>query len=425
MRTPDQPPDERFDRITRTAKRLFSVPMAFITLADANRQWLHPHGRLSLEAPPDSASSSAQAIIKDSILVIPDTKQDARFADNPMVTRAPFVRFYAGRLLSNPDGGQLGTLCLLDSEPRQFDQADLSALEDLAFWAENELNSFTLDQIQERPPANEAVPAAIPEQAPLILLAEDNPANQKLTIMQLQKLGCKVQAVSSGVEVLDAVAHHTFSLILMDCQMPDVDGFEATRRIREAERESGQHVPIIAMTANHMSQDRQECLDAGMDDYLPKPVNSKLLQNMVTHWLAFSKRQVPNSQPTVTESAPADLDAKALKNLRMLAETYEPGFLTSLIDDYLANAASLLQSMRTAVVGRDTYTVNRTAHTLKSSSANYGATKLSALCREMEIYARLGRLDGADERLRQIEAEFDRVKVALELLPISKQIAHE
>jgi CheY-like chemotaxis protein/HPt (histidine-containing phosphotransfer) domain-containing protein len=425
LHTLDPLPDERFDRIIRTVKRLFSVPIAFITLVDANRQWLYANGNLSAEIQPDETISSAKAIIEDTILVIPDTKQDARFANNPMVTSAPHARFYAGRLLSSSAGGKLGTLCLLDSKPRRFDQADLTALHDLAFWAETELKSVVLNRTQEHQPTSTTMPAVMSEEAPLILLAEDNPANQKLTIMQLQKLGYKVQAVNSGVEVLEAVTHGTFCLILMDCQMPDVDGFEATRRIRQAELGSGQHLPIIAMTANDMSQDWQECLAAGMDDYLPKPVNLKMLQDKIAHWLALVKQSLPNAQHSTIESAPAELDAKAIKNLRRLAGSYEPGFLTSLIDDYLVNADSLLHAMRIAVSVHDVYTVNRTAHTLKSSSANYGATKLSVLCRELEIYARLGRLDGAEERLQRIEAEFARVKVALELLHAGKQMAHE
>ncbi|GEM_PF-1235556 len=420
-------PDERFDRIIRTAKRLFSVPIAFITLLDANRQWLRGDGNggLSAEVRPDEATSSASAIIADTLLVILDTKQDARFANNPMVTNAPHIRFYAGRLLSGPAGGKLGTLCLLDSQPRRFDQTDQTALHDLAYWAEIELQSVVLNRTQEHRPTSTTMPAAMPERAPLILLAEDNPANQKLTIMQLQKLGYNVQAVNSGLEALEAVAHSTFSLILMDCQMPDVDGFEATRRIRQAELESGQHVPIIAMTANDASQDWQDCLAAGMDDYLPKPANVNMLQNKIAHWLALGKWSLPGPQHAASESAPAELDAKAIKNLRRLAGSDDSGFLTALIDDYLVNAASLLQAMRSAVSAHDVHTLNRTAHTLKSSSASYGATRLSVLCRELEIYTRLGKLDGAEERLQRIEAEFARVKVALELLHAGKPMAHE
>jgi CheY-like chemotaxis protein/HPt (histidine-containing phosphotransfer) domain-containing protein len=410
-------PDERFDRIIRTAKRLFSVPIAFITLLDANRQWLRGDG--------NEATSSASAIIEDTLLVILDTKQDAYFANNPMVTSAPHIRFYAGRLLSSPAGGKPGTLCLLDSQPRHFDQADRTALHDLAYWAETELQSVVPNRTQEHRPTGTLPPAPMPESAPLILLAEDNPANQKLTIMQLQKLGYNVQAVNNGLEALEAVAHSTFSLILMDCQMPDVDGFEATRRIRQAELESGKHVPIIALTANDMSQDWQECLAAGMDDYLPKPVNVKMLQSKITHWLALGKWSLLGPPRTTIESAPAELDAKAIRNLRMLAGSHDPGFLTALIDDYLVNAASLLQTMRSAVSAHDVHTLNRTAHTLKSSSASYGAPGLSVLCRELEIYTRLGKLDGAEERLQRIEAEFARVKAALELLHAGKQRAHE
>ena len=115
----------------------------------------------------------------------------------------------------------------------------------------------------------------------LVLVAEDNPVNRRLALQQLKKLGFRADAVTDGREAIDAVAHGKYDLVLMDCQMPEVDGFEATREIRRNEALRGGHVPIIAMTANGLDGDRQACLAAGMDDYLAKPVQLAALRAVV------------------------------------------------------------------------------------------------------------------------------------------------
>src|SRR5262249_29791387 len=114
-----------------------------------------------------------------------------------------------------------------------------------------------------------------------VLLAEDNIVNQKVAILMLEKLGCRVDAVANGREALEALTHRAYDLIFMDCQMPDMDGYEATTAIRAQEASRGTHVPIIAMTAAAMANDRERCLQAGMDDYVRKPVNAAVLQEMV------------------------------------------------------------------------------------------------------------------------------------------------
>jgi two-component system sensor histidine kinase/response regulator len=127
--------------------------------------------------------------------------------------------------------------------------------------------------------------APIASSTQLVLLAEDNAINQRLALAQLKKFGIQPQVVGNGREAFEAFLRHEYAVILMDCQMPEVDGFEATRLIRKAERRTGGHVAIIAMTANAMEGDRDSCIAAGMDDYLAKPVDLKLLQEVLKRWL--------------------------------------------------------------------------------------------------------------------------------------------
>jgi PAS domain S-box-containing protein len=142
----DTPQEERFDRITRTAIRLFAVPIALVSLVDVNRQWFKSCIGLPLHETPRSMSFCAYAVLGDEPLVIPDAQADARFVDNPLVTHPPFIRFYAGHPLRGPDGYTIGTLCVLDLCPRTMNDADRVALRDLALWAEVEINTVEMSQ---------------------------------------------------------------------------------------------------------------------------------------------------------------------------------------------------------------------------------------------------------------------------------------
>ncbi|MDQ4064086.1 MAG: GAF domain-containing protein, partial [Actinomycetota bacterium] len=142
----DTPYEERFDRITRLAQRLFSVPIALVSLIDVNRQWFKSCIGLDLRETPRSTSFCAHAILSDEALVIPDAQLDPRFADNPFVTGPPHIRFYAGQPLVGPNNQKLGTLCIIDRRPRQLDTDNLNALRSLAALAENELNTVEMNQ---------------------------------------------------------------------------------------------------------------------------------------------------------------------------------------------------------------------------------------------------------------------------------------
>ncbi len=276
-----------------------------------------------------------------------------------------------------------------------------------------------------------------------ILLAEDNPVNQEVALSMLEGLGCQVEVTENGREVLDALDAGTFDVVLMDCQMPEMDGFEATAEIRhrEATRTETRHIPIIALTANAMEGDRERCLAAGMDDYLSKPFTVDQLRTVLEKWLSQEEVNVEvselsqgeHSQPsgagndqqvnladnTVSVLAPSDpsatsLDRKALDNIRALQQEGAPDILDKIIGLYFDNTPKLLQSLEEALAEGDAEALSNAAHTLKSSSANLGAAKLAAACEALETQARANDLDDAQTRLVEIEQAFQAVRPLLD-----------
>jgi len=145
----DTSPEERFDRLTRLAKRMFGVPISLVSLVDANRQWFKSRQGLDADETPRDISFCGHAILGDDIFMVPDATQDERFADNPLVTENPNIRFYAGCPLRVMNGSKVGTLCIIDEEPRQLDEEDLALLRDLAEMAEQELAAVQLATMDE------------------------------------------------------------------------------------------------------------------------------------------------------------------------------------------------------------------------------------------------------------------------------------
>lgn len=140
----DTPPEEKFDRITKIAQIIFDVSIALVSLVDVNRQWFKSCAGLSSRETPRSMSFCAHAILKDEILVVEDATKDERFSDNPLVTGEPYIRFYAGKPLLGSDNNMLGTLCIIDRQPRKLSRGDKSILTDLGKWVENEFKTITL-----------------------------------------------------------------------------------------------------------------------------------------------------------------------------------------------------------------------------------------------------------------------------------------
>ncbi len=244
-----------------------------------------------------------------------------------------------------------------------------------------------------------------------VLLAEDNFINQQVARGALQKLGCHVTTVNNGREALAAIARERFDLVLMDCQMPELDGLAATRLLREQEAGSGTHLPVVALTANAFAADRAACDAAGMDDYISKPFRPEELARALARWLkpavtapvrmmaaasignvalARTPGGTTRSQPTV---APAIFDAATLARLNEYQVPGEEDMVTGLLEHFLASAAIHISAMERAVQEADWRAAGAVAHTFKTSAGYVGALQLSAACTRLEDAVQAGHVD--------------------------------
>lgn len=255
-----------------------------------------------------------------------------------------------------------------------------------------------------------------PANRKLVLLAEDNLANQKLAVIQLEKLGFQVETVENGQKAIQAYlqAPYKYALILMDCQMPEMDGFTATRLIRDEEMKRGLHIPIVAMTANAMQGDREACIAAGMDDYISKPVTLTSLSEAIQRWTKTKEPLMPapvkTSQP-IEETEP--LDPHILASIRELQTEDETDFLTELIDIYLADSLALMERIRHGLIEGDLQDARKALHSLKGTSANLGVRTVAAACNELESLLNRDDLNAALDWLPKLDGQYQRACEAL------------
>jgi two-component system, sensor histidine kinase and response regulator len=252
------------------------------------------------------------------------------------------------------------------------------------------------------------------QQRARILVAEDNPVNQKVAVRMLEKRGFRVDVAANGLEAVEAVSRRPYAAVLMDCQMPEMDGYEATAAIRELDSAARQ-VPIIAMTAQAMQGDRERCIAAGMDDYVSKPIAPETLDEALARWIAVTPPAEEDiAAPDEVVGASHDvLDRKTLDDLRALQEEDEPDLLAELIDLFLQDTSPRMSTMEQALAEGDASAVAQVAHSLKGSCGNLGAKQMSELCAQLEATAHSGDLVQARKLFPHLQQEYARVHDAL------------
>jgi PAS domain S-box-containing protein len=245
-----------------------------------------------------------------------------------------------------------------------------------------------------------------------VLLAEDNAVNQQLALRMLETLGYRADVAVNGVEALEAVRRRPYDVVLMDVEMPEMDGLEAARCMHR-EWPGHERPRIVAMTANAMQGDREICLAAGMDDYVSKPIHLDDLADALSRCTPRAVG-VPEAPQPASAAAHEDgvLDAEALEQLR--ARAGDRAFVIDLVDTFLRDAPTLLETLRSALADAEAQRVRRAAHTLKSNGRLFGATTLAELCQELEAMAKAGSLAGAAELVARIDEEYARVADALQ-----------
>jgi two-component system sensor histidine kinase/response regulator len=243
-----------------------------------------------------------------------------------------------------------------------------------------------------------------------VLLAEDNPINQKLATRLLEKRGHQVTLTGNGKEALAALAERGYDLVLMDIQMPEMDGIEATRALREREKISGTHQEVVAMTALAMKGDRERCIEAGMDGYLTKPIRQQELDELLDR---CTERKRTSSLSAATQST-QDPSVDAAELLERVDGDF--GFITELAEIFRTDYPRHLHTAREALCHQDSSAVEKASHALKGALVNLAAGPASRIAQDLEANARSGDLSQAGAALQQLEEELKRVMIQLETL---------
>lgn len=276
-----------------------------------------------------------------------------------------------------------------------------------------------------------------------VLLAEDNVTNQIVGSMMLKNLGCHVDIAVNGREAVRMVETFPYEVVFMDCEMPEMDGFEATAAIR---RRSGStsRIPIVAVTAQAMQGDQEQCLRAGMNDYIGKPVKQEDFAAALQRWVpakhregegetqqyrARSEEAVGADSPDASSSPIAALspnafpalNAEALARLRVLGEATDPSLMSKIFTSFLGEGAQRMKILRTAMDGSDAELLRKTAHALRGASVSIGAQHMTELAQQLESLGKTRGTTGALALIEQIEGEFERVKAEIAALDMQPE----
>ena len=274
-------------------------------------------------------------------------------------------------------------------------------------------------QREKKAPVTPSLDANLAKRLPLrLLLADDNPINQKVGLSVLQKLGYRADVANNGLEVLKALDQKSYDILFLDVQMPEMDGLEATRRIRERWPEF-QRPRIIAMTGHALMGDREKCLAAGMDDFISKPVRIGDLQAALERWGTYKSRQSDTAYLRKERLAhvPDLLDHAILAELREMPPADGVPMLRELVDLFLGNAPQRIAQIKQFL--EDPPKMAFHAHALKSMSLNLGAQKIVELCQKLEEMGHGGNVDGAAGLLQELERIYKLTES--ELVPLRNQ----
>jgi signal transduction histidine kinase/CheY-like chemotaxis protein/HPt (histidine-containing phosphotransfer) domain-containing protein len=364
---------------------------------------------------------------------------------DPTLDRVQFLILKGNEALPTELTGETRAAIL----PRQFGEGELRAtlLRLLGVTEVTPSVAPLVASVEAEPAPPPAAELGTPPLAGHVLLVEDNAVNRQVAQRLLTLLGLSFEVAENGKEALEAMAQRPFDAVLMDCQMPVMDGYTATRIRRQHEAgQSGAHLPIIAMTANAMAGDRDKCLKAGMDDYLSKPLNRALLEQTLRKWLPAGARSRPStaatppsakpamaaaaSVPTPAAAAPAQAPTTSTEPVldteivRDLVEVMGDEF-TELVRVYLEDTPKALVVLEQAAERGSLEGLIAPAHSLKSTSANLGAMALSELAKRVEHGARSGTLDPREAvaLVAEIQRGFQRVNAELNALLRKSDVA--
>ena len=258
------------------------------------------------------------------------------------------------------------------------------------------------------------------QKAARILVADDHHVNQQLAVMLVERLGHRADVVANGKEALEALSRIAYDAILMDCHMPELDGYEATRGIRQVEGQT-RHTPIIAMTANAMKEDREKCLTAGMDEYISKPIRPEELARVFAKWLP--QQQDPSTSiqegpatlsPLTSPSASTDQPAINGQALKELEDLGGPEFLQSMIQKFVEDSLQCVTLIEQALDAQNIYQLQEAAHGLKGIARNMGADLLAQLAGKIEANCKAGNTATLSEWRTRIQGTFQQTRQELE-----------
>ena len=343
-----------------------------------------------VESLPDGASALARmvaaarggapfdvAVVDSRMPAMDGLELAARISATPDLAPTPVLLLTTGRPLDSATARRLGVVASVAKPvvPRELYDALVQVVKSSGGADESPAATDPAGPVQEStPPGPSAARVASPQPRSRgrVLVVEDNPTNQMVAVGLLTRLGFDPEVVGNGQEAVDAVRAREFAVVLMDCNMPVMDGFEATGAIRHDEG-GDRHLPIVAMTAGALVGDRERCLAAGMDDYVSKPVKLSELDRVLSRWR-------PAAQPTAWVDV---IDGDQLESLRAL-DGGDGTFLTTLVDSFLTSSAEALATLAAAAEAGDADTLRAEAHRFKGEASTLGASGVAALCGQLE-----------------------------------------